>query len=211
MPLRSWQPWGIDHLSREPVPIFEHPLGREMHPNVYSLTSLVQLWTIPTWPVNGSQEEEVSISLSPPPFLRKLLESNEVTPQPPLLHTREFLISPYRTYLPILKRMMWNKVFKERIKLNACIPTIFNGFIFQQKYAWLKEASAVFLFWCIVEDVGIFTQNSQSNWILVTYYSSWGRKIFKSNEALKSIDICGSPQTNDWFSDEMGMILIPNP
>lgn len=51
---------------------------------------------------------------------------------------------------------MWNQVFKERIKLNACIPTIFNGFIFQQKHTWLKEANAVFLFWCITEDVGMF-------------------------------------------------------
>ena len=34
MPLKHWQAWGIDHLSRKPVPVFDHPLGKEMLPNV---------------------------------------------------------------------------------------------------------------------------------------------------------------------------------
>ena len=36
MPLKHWQAWGIDHLSRKPVPMFDHPLSKEMLPNVQS-------------------------------------------------------------------------------------------------------------------------------------------------------------------------------
>jgi len=47
----------------------------------------MQLWNIPTRPVTGSQWEELSTSLSASPPL-EAVESNEVTPQPPVLQTR---------------------------------------------------------------------------------------------------------------------------
>jgi len=34
MPLKHGQAWGVDHLSGKPVPGFDHPLGKEMVPNV---------------------------------------------------------------------------------------------------------------------------------------------------------------------------------
>jgi len=34
MPLKNWQGWGIGHLSRKPVPVFDHPLGKEKLPQV---------------------------------------------------------------------------------------------------------------------------------------------------------------------------------
>jgi len=40
MPLKYWQGWGIDHLSRKPVPVLDYPLGKEMLPNVQSETPL---------------------------------------------------------------------------------------------------------------------------------------------------------------------------
>ena len=40
MPLKHWQAWGIDHLSSKPVPVFDHPLGKEILPNVQSKPSL---------------------------------------------------------------------------------------------------------------------------------------------------------------------------
>ena len=43
MRLKHWQAWGIDHLSRKPDPMFDHPLGKEMLPNVQSEPPLVQL------------------------------------------------------------------------------------------------------------------------------------------------------------------------
>jgi len=36
MPLKQRQAWGIRHLSRKPVPGFDHPLGKEVLPNVQS-------------------------------------------------------------------------------------------------------------------------------------------------------------------------------
>jgi len=43
MPLEHQQAWGIDHLSRKPVPGFHHPLGKEMLPNIQSEPPLTQL------------------------------------------------------------------------------------------------------------------------------------------------------------------------
>jgi len=37
MPLEHRQAWGINHLSRRPVPVFDHSLGKEAFP-VSSLT-----------------------------------------------------------------------------------------------------------------------------------------------------------------------------
>jgi len=71
MPLKHWQAWSFDHLSRKPVPVFDHPLGKEMLPNVQSEPPLTQLLTIPMSPVAGYHRAELSTSLSPP-LLRKL-------------------------------------------------------------------------------------------------------------------------------------------
>ncbi|PKU36123.1 aryl hydrocarbon receptor nuclear translocator-like protein 2 isoform x1 [Limosa lapponica baueri] len=43
MPLKHWHTSDIDHLSRKPVPVFDHPLSKEMLPNVQSKPPLVQL------------------------------------------------------------------------------------------------------------------------------------------------------------------------
>ena len=59
MPLKHWQAWGIDHLSRKPAAGFDHPPGKEMLPNVQSKPLLAQLWAIPTHPITGYQGEEI--------------------------------------------------------------------------------------------------------------------------------------------------------
>jgi len=40
MPLKHWQVWGINHLSREPVPVFGHLLCKEMLANIQSEAAL---------------------------------------------------------------------------------------------------------------------------------------------------------------------------
>ena len=80
MPLKQWQAWGIDHLSRKHVPVLDHRLGKEVLPNVQSEPPLVQLWAIPTLPVTGYQGEELSTSLSTSPP-QEAAESNEITSQ----------------------------------------------------------------------------------------------------------------------------------
>ena len=70
-----------------------------MFPDVLPKPPLMQLWTIPTRPITGSQEEEISASLAPSPP-QEAAESHEVAPQPPFLQTRqapESLATPHRT------------------------------------------------------------------------------------------------------------------
>jgi len=43
MPLEHGQAWGIDHISRKPVLVFDHPLGKEMLHNAQSKPPLTQL------------------------------------------------------------------------------------------------------------------------------------------------------------------------
>ena len=88
MRLKHWQTCGINQRSRKPVPVFDHPLSKEMLPNVQSKPPLVQLWTIPTRPIAGYQREGIGISLSTSPP-HKPIESSEAAPQPHMLQTRQ--------------------------------------------------------------------------------------------------------------------------
>ena len=88
MLLEHWQAWGIDHLSRKPVPVLDNPLSEEMFPHVQPEPPWVQLWTIPMCPVPGSQGEELSTSLSMS-SPQEAAGSNEVAPHPPFLQTRQ--------------------------------------------------------------------------------------------------------------------------
>ena len=36
MPLQHWQAWSINHLSRKPGAVFDHPFSKEMLPIVQS-------------------------------------------------------------------------------------------------------------------------------------------------------------------------------
>lgn len=56
--------------------MFDHPLDKEMLPNIQSVPSLVQLWTIPIRPITGYQEEELSTSI--PTSTQEAAESNGV-------------------------------------------------------------------------------------------------------------------------------------
>ena len=88
IPFEHWQAWGFDYLSRKPLPVLNHPLDKEMLPDVQSEPPLGQLWTIPTRPGTGSQGEELSTSLST--FCPQgAIESNEAAPRPPFLQTRQ--------------------------------------------------------------------------------------------------------------------------
>ena len=69
MPQKHWWSWGVDHLSRKPVPVFDHPLGKEMFPNVQSEPPLAQLRADPCKLPLGTKEKR---SVPPSPLLRKL-------------------------------------------------------------------------------------------------------------------------------------------
>lgn len=85
MLLKHWQVWSIDHLSRKPVPVFNHSVSNKMLSTIRSEPLLVQFWTLPMPLVTGAQEEEISTSLSASP---SCLESNQFVPQHSSLQTR---------------------------------------------------------------------------------------------------------------------------
>ena len=66
MPLAHWQAWGINQVSRKPVPVFEHSPSAEMSPSV---RSQLPLYGIPTHPVSYEGEKRLS-----PPSLLPLLQ-----------------------------------------------------------------------------------------------------------------------------------------
>lgn len=88
MPLKPWQAWGTDHLSKKPVPVFDHPLWKETFPNIKSESSSMQAGAIPMNPVAGYQAEETGTFLSTC-SPQEAVESKEVTPLPHLLHTAQ--------------------------------------------------------------------------------------------------------------------------
>lgn len=44
LPLEHWRAGGIDLLSRKPGPVFEHPLGKEILPNIWSKPPMSTTW-----------------------------------------------------------------------------------------------------------------------------------------------------------------------
>lgn len=66
MHLKHWQVWSTDHLCRKPVPVYDHPVGKEILSNIQCEPLLVQFWTLPVHLVTGAHEEEISTFLSVP-------------------------------------------------------------------------------------------------------------------------------------------------
>lgn len=77
--LQQWQAWGVNYLSRKPVLAFNHPLGKEILPNVLNL-----FWCsfepLPHVLSLDPRETSTSFSMSPP---QDTAESNKVTLQSP--------------------------------------------------------------------------------------------------------------------------------
>lgn len=53
MPLKNWQAWTNDYVSRKLVPVFVLFLSKKMAPNMISEPYLLQLWTTPLLPIIG--------------------------------------------------------------------------------------------------------------------------------------------------------------
>ena len=48
--LEHWETWSINHRSRKPVPVFDHPHSTEIFPNAQTDPPQAQLFTIPILP-----------------------------------------------------------------------------------------------------------------------------------------------------------------
>ncbi|KAK4831485.1 hypothetical protein QYF61_017986 [Mycteria americana] len=92
------QGWRLHHFPGQPVPMLDNPLGEEKFPNIQSKPPLAQLEAISSCPIACYLGEETDPHLATPSF-QAVVESDEVSPQPPSLQAKQpqlpqpFLIS----------------------------------------------------------------------------------------------------------------------
>ncbi|KAK4825179.1 hypothetical protein QYF61_024659 [Mycteria americana] len=82
------QGWRLNHFPGQPVPMLDNPLGEEKFPNIQSKPPLAQLEAISSCPITCYLGEETDPHLSTTSF-QVLVESNKVSPQPPLLQAKQ--------------------------------------------------------------------------------------------------------------------------
>ncbi|KAK4821623.1 hypothetical protein QYF61_026057 [Mycteria americana] len=82
------QGWRLNHFPGQPVPMLDNPLGEEIFPNIQSKPPLVQLEAISSCPITCYLGEETDPHLSTTSF-QAVVESDEVSPQPPFLQAKQ--------------------------------------------------------------------------------------------------------------------------
>ncbi|KAK4833014.1 hypothetical protein QYF61_027116 [Mycteria americana] len=80
--------WRLNHFPGQPVPMLDNPLGEEKFPNIQSKPPLAQLEAISSRPIPCYLGEETDPHLSTPSF-QAVVESDEVSPQPPFLQAKQ--------------------------------------------------------------------------------------------------------------------------
>ena len=82
------QGWGLHHCPGQPVPMSDHSFSKEIFPNIQSKPPLMQLEAIASRPVASYLGKETNTRLTTPSF-QVAVGSDEVSPQPPLLQTKQ--------------------------------------------------------------------------------------------------------------------------
>ncbi|KAK4824165.1 hypothetical protein QYF61_011292, partial [Mycteria americana] len=82
------QGWRLNHFPGQPVPMLDNPLGEEKFPNIQSKPPLAQLEAISSCPITCYLGEETDPHLSTTSF-QVVVESDEVSPQPPFLQAKQ--------------------------------------------------------------------------------------------------------------------------
>ncbi|KAK4825181.1 hypothetical protein QYF61_024661 [Mycteria americana] len=80
--------WGLNHFPGQPVPMLENPFSEVKFPNIQSKPPLAQLEAISSCPITCYLGEETDPHLSTTSF-QVVVESDEVSPQPPLLQAKQ--------------------------------------------------------------------------------------------------------------------------
>ncbi|KAK4831678.1 hypothetical protein QYF61_018675 [Mycteria americana] len=80
--------WRLNHFPGQPVPMLENPFSEEKFPNIQSKPPLVQLEAISSCPITCYLGEETDPHLSTTSF-QVVVESDEVSPQPPFLQAKQ--------------------------------------------------------------------------------------------------------------------------
>ena len=108
-------------LEWQPIPVPGHPFRQVEFPNVQPESSLAQLEAIPSSPITSHLREEAAPQLTAT-SLQVVIESNKVSPEPPLLQTeqsqllqplliRPVLQSPHQLCCPPLDTLQGLDVF----------------------------------------------------------------------------------------------------
>ena len=82
------QGWGLHHCPRQPGSRPDHSFSEEVFPNLQSEPPLMQLEAIASRPIAGYWGEETNPCLTTP-SCQGVVESEKVSPQPPLLQTEQ--------------------------------------------------------------------------------------------------------------------------
>ncbi|KAK4825176.1 LOW QUALITY PROTEIN: hypothetical protein QYF61_024656, partial [Mycteria americana] len=82
------QGWRLNHFPGQPVPMLDNPFSEVKFPNIQSKPPLVQPEAISSCPITCYLGEETNPHLSTTSF-QVLVESNEVSLQPPLLQAKQ--------------------------------------------------------------------------------------------------------------------------
>ncbi|KAK4808475.1 hypothetical protein QYF61_005792 [Mycteria americana] len=86
--LRKSKGWRLNHFPGQSVPMLDNPLGEEKFPNIQSKPPLAQLEAISSCPITCYLGEETDPHLSTTSF-QVVVESDEVSPQPPFLQAKQ--------------------------------------------------------------------------------------------------------------------------
>ncbi|KAK4811614.1 hypothetical protein QYF61_017005 [Mycteria americana] len=80
--------WQLNHFPGQPVPMLDNPFSEVKFPNIQSKPPLAQLEAISSRPITCYLGEETDPHLSTASF-QAVVESDEVSPQPPLLQVEQ--------------------------------------------------------------------------------------------------------------------------
>ncbi|KAK4806164.1 hypothetical protein QYF61_001087 [Mycteria americana] len=80
--------WRLNHFPGQSVPMLDNPPGEEKFPNIQSKPPLAQLEAISSCPITCYLGEETDPHLSTTSF-QVVVESDEVSPQPPFLQAKQ--------------------------------------------------------------------------------------------------------------------------
>ncbi|KAK4828264.1 hypothetical protein QYF61_024871 [Mycteria americana] len=94
------QGWRLNHFPGQSVPMLDNPLGEEKFPNIQSKPPLAQLEAISSCPITCYLGEETDPHLSTT-SCQVVVESDEVSPQPPFLQAKQSQLPQ-----PLLRRLL---------------------------------------------------------------------------------------------------------
>jgi len=82
------QGWGLHHCPGQPVPMSDHSFSKEIFHNIQPKPPLMQPEATSSHPIASYLGEETNLNLTTTSF-QVAVESDKVSPQPPLLQTKQ--------------------------------------------------------------------------------------------------------------------------